>query len=132
MTADPCYVGGCVQEAAPAMATAGGVDGSGAHLMLDLSAARHAWLTKDALLLLLKSGQMLLAHLTIEAGMVKRIKVSCPPPPEGLTPSCPPCSPLPSCPLPISTFPPCRYHSFPIVLPPPLTLPFPFPLAATV
>lgn len=75
--ADPCE---CVhvQEAAPAMATAAGVDGSAADLMLDLSAARHAWLAKDALLLLLKSGQMVLAHLTIEAGMVKCIKVSLP------------------------------------------------------
>ncbi|KAL3135407.1 hypothetical protein ABBQ32_007589 [Trebouxia sp. C0010 RCD-2024] len=64
------------EEAAPAMATAAGVDGSAADLMLDLSAARHAWLAKDALLLLLKSGQMVLAHLTIEAGMVKCIKVT--------------------------------------------------------
>ncbi|KAL3131321.1 hypothetical protein ABBQ38_000610 [Trebouxia sp. C0009 RCD-2024] len=64
-----------IQEAAPAMATAAGVDGSAAELMLDLSAARHAWLAKDAVLLLLKSGQMVLAHLTIEAGMVKRIKI---------------------------------------------------------
>ena len=58
------------------MATAAGVDASAADLMLDLSAARHTWLAKNAVLLLLKSGQMVMAHLTIEAGMVKHIKVS--------------------------------------------------------
>lgn len=58
------------------MATAAGVDISAADLNLDLSAARHTWLAKNAVLLLLKSGQMLIAHLTIEAGMVKHIKVS--------------------------------------------------------
>lgn len=58
------------------MATAAGVDSSGADLMLDLSAARHTWLARNAVLLLLKSGQMVMAHLTIEAGMVKHIKVS--------------------------------------------------------
>ena len=77
-----------VQEAAPAMSTAGGVNGSAAELMLDLSAARHAWLAKDALLLLLKTGHMVLAHLTMQAGMVKRIKVSNPIP-FSLPPSCP-------------------------------------------
>ena len=65
-----------MQEAAPAMAMAAGVDSSAAELMLDLSAARHTWLAKNAVLLLLKSGQMLIAHLTIEAGMVNHIKVS--------------------------------------------------------
>ena len=57
------------------MATAAGSDASAAELMLDLSAARHTWLAKNAVLLLLKSGQMMVAHLSIEAGMVKRIKV---------------------------------------------------------
>lgn len=101
----PADPGECVpvQEAAPAMATAAGVDGSAAELMLDLSAARHAWLAKDAVLLLLKSGQMVLAHLTIEAGMVKRIKVSLPrfspssaphPPSASHPPSLPPLTPL--------------------------------------
>lgn len=63
-----------MQEAAAAMAA--NADHTAAELMLDLSAARHVWLTKTSLLLLLKSGQMLLAHLLLEAGMVKRIKVS--------------------------------------------------------
>lgn len=58
------------------MATAAGVDSSAAELMLDLSAARHSWLARNAVLLLLKSGQMVIAHLTIQAGMVTHIKVS--------------------------------------------------------
>lgn len=58
------------------MATAAGVDSSAAELMLDLSAARHTWLARNAVLLLLKSGQMVIAHLTIQAGMVTHIKVS--------------------------------------------------------
>ena len=65
-----------MQEAAPFMA--GSADQSAAHMMVDLSAARHVWLTKTSLLLLLKCGQMLLAQLTIEAGTVKHIKVSLP------------------------------------------------------
>ena len=63
-----------LQEAAAAMA--GSADKSAAELMLDLSAARHVGLSKTSLLLLLKSGQMVAAHLTIEAGMVKHIKVT--------------------------------------------------------
>ena len=63
-----------VQEFAPAMAATS--DHSAAQLMLDLSAARHVWLSKSSVALLLKSGRLLLAHLTIEAGMVKQMRVS--------------------------------------------------------
>lgn len=76
MLLNPSTVVSCMQEAAPAMAVAAGVDISAADLMLDLSAARHTWLAKNAVLLLLKSGQMLIAHLTIEAGMIRQMKVS--------------------------------------------------------
>lgn len=51
-------------------------DQSAAELGLDLSAAQHVWLTHTSLALLLKSGQMVLAHLTVEAGFVKQMKVS--------------------------------------------------------
>lgn len=57
---------------------AANADHSAAELMLDLSAARQVWLSKTSLLLLLKSGQLVLAHLTLEAGTVKQIKVSSP------------------------------------------------------
>ncbi|KAL0047613.1 hypothetical protein WJX82_007762 [Trebouxia sp. C0006] len=60
-------------ESAPAMAATS--DHSAAQLMLDLSAARHVWLSKSSVALLLKSGRLLLAHLTIEAGMVKQMRV---------------------------------------------------------
>lgn len=63
-----------VQESAPAMAATS--DHSAAQLMLDLSAARHVWLSKSSVVLLLKSGRLLLAHLTIEAGVVKQMRVS--------------------------------------------------------
>ncbi len=56
---------------------AASADHSAADLMLDLSVAQHVWVSKSSVLLLLKSGQLVLAHLTIEAGMVKQIKVSC-------------------------------------------------------
>jgi len=55
-----------VQESAPVMAATS--DHSAADLMLDLSAARHVWLSK--------SGRLVLAHLAIEAGMVKQMRVS--------------------------------------------------------
>ena len=64
-----------VQEAAPAMAV--GADHSAAGMMADLSAARHVWLSRNLVALLLKGGRLLLAHLTVQAGMVKQIKVSC-------------------------------------------------------
>ena len=63
-----------VQESAPAMAATS--DQGAAQLMLDLSAARHVWLSKSSVALLLKSGRLVLAHLTIEAGMVKHMRVS--------------------------------------------------------
>ena len=63
-----------VQESAPAMAATS--DHSAAQLMLDVSAARHVWLSKSSVVLLLKSGRMLLAHLTIKAGVVKQMRVS--------------------------------------------------------
>lgn len=63
-----------VQESAPAMAATS--DHTAAGLMLDLSAARHVWLSKSSVALLLKSGRLVLAHLTIEAGMVKQMRVS--------------------------------------------------------
>lgn len=64
-----------VQEAAPAMAV--GADHSAAGMMVDLSAARHVWLSRSSVALLLKGGRLLLAHLTVQPGMVKQIKVSC-------------------------------------------------------
>jgi hypothetical protein len=63
-----------VQESAPVMAATS--DHSAADLMLDLSAARHVWLSKSSVALLLKSGRLVLAHLAIEAGMVKQMRVS--------------------------------------------------------
>ena len=54
-----------------------GADHSAAGMMADLSAARHVWLSKSSVALLLKGGRLLLAHLTVQAGMVKQIKVSC-------------------------------------------------------
>ena len=68
-----------VQECAAGMAMAATSDHSAAQLMLDLSAARHVCLSKSSVALLLKSGQLALAHLTVEAGMVKQMRVSHPP-----------------------------------------------------
>lgn len=65
-----------VQECAAGMAMAATSDHSAAQLMLDLSAARHVCLSKSSVALLLKSGQLALAHLTLEAGMVKQMRVS--------------------------------------------------------
>ena len=62
-----------MQEAAPAAAAS--ADRAAADLNLDLSAARHVWLSKTTLALLLKSGQLVLTHLIMEAGNVKQMKV---------------------------------------------------------
>ena len=62
-----------MQEAAPAAAAS--ADRAAAELNLDLSAARHVWLSKTTLALLLKSGQLVLTHLIMEAGNVKQMKV---------------------------------------------------------
>lgn len=51
-------------------------DQSAIEFELDLSAAQHVWVSQSTLALLLKSGQMVLVHLTVEAGFVRQMKVS--------------------------------------------------------
>ena len=63
-----------MQDAAPAMART--ADKSAVDLGLDLSAAQHVWISQHTVALLLKSGQMALVHLTVEAGFVRQMKVS--------------------------------------------------------
>ena len=64
----------CMQDAAPAMAR--NADHAAVDLDLDLSAAQHVWISQTTLALLLRSGQMVLVHLTVEAGFVRQMKVS--------------------------------------------------------
>ena len=63
-----------MQDAAPAMAR--NADHAAVDLGLDLSAAQHVWISQTTLALLLRSGQMVLVHLTVEAGFVRQMKVS--------------------------------------------------------
>lgn len=63
-----------MQDAAPAMART--ADKSAVDLGLDLSAAQHVWISQHTVALLLKTGQMALVHLTVEAGFVRQMKVS--------------------------------------------------------
>jgi len=66
-----------VQECAAGMAMAATSDHCTAHAgQVDLSAARHVCLSKSSVALLLRSGWLVLVHLTIVAGMVKQMRVS--------------------------------------------------------
>lgn len=49
---------------------------SAVDLGLNLSAAQHVWVSQTTLALLLRSGQMVLVHLTVEAGFVRQMKAS--------------------------------------------------------